>query len=103
MLGEGAKAQILGLTVGMGIGQVSQCQAQPVGLKQGVSDDIIGPRPHLQVAKLKDCAKFQWNSSSHFVTMSEGIVMRYAHTSQWAESSPPKLPLPGGRGLQVSI
>jgi len=24
--------------VGMGIGQVSHCQAQPVGLKQGASD-----------------------------------------------------------------
>jgi len=31
----------------MDIGQVSHCQAQPVGLKQG--DDIIGPRPPLQI------------------------------------------------------
>jgi len=28
----------LRLIVGMGIGQVSHCQAQPVGLKQGTSD-----------------------------------------------------------------
>jgi len=26
------------LIVGMGIGQVSHCQAQPIGLKQGASD-----------------------------------------------------------------
>jgi len=26
--------------------------------------------------------------------MSGGIVMRYAYISQWAGSSPPKLPLP---------
>jgi len=32
--------------------------------------------------------------------MSNGIVTRYAHTSQWAGSSPPKLPLPGGRGCR---
>jgi len=30
----------LRLIVGMGIRQVSQCQAQPVDLKQGASDDI---------------------------------------------------------------
>jgi len=28
--------------------------------------------------------------------MSDGIVMRYAHTWQWAGSSPPKLPPPRG-------
>jgi len=30
--------------------------------------------------------------------MSDGIIMRYAHTSQWAGSSPLKLPLPRGPG-----
>jgi len=45
----------------MGIGQVSHCQAQPVGLNKGHrTDDIIGPRPPLQMVKLKDYAKFEW-------------------------------------------
>lgn len=51
----------LGLIVNMGIGQVSHCQAQPVGLKQGASEDIIVPHPPLQLVKLKDYAKFEWN------------------------------------------
>jgi len=30
----------------------------------------------------------------------DGIVMHYFHTLQWAESSPPKFCLPGGRGCR---
>jgi len=36
-----------------------------------------------------------------FFTVSEGITMHHAHTSQWAEAFPPQLTVP--RGMQVPI
>jgi len=60
-VGEGGEGPNFGIDCGNGHWQVSHCQTQPVGLNQRASDDIIGPRPPLQVVKLKHCAKFEWN------------------------------------------
>ena len=89
--------------VNTGIGQVSHCQCS-VGLKQGASEDIIVPRPPLHkfaAGQAEGLCQVWMELIKSFFTVSEGITMHHAHTSQWAEAFPPQLTVP--RGMQVPI
>jgi len=84
----------------MDIGQISHCQAQPVGLKQGASDGWHHwATPTFAGGQAEGSCQVWMELIKSFCHMSDGIVMRYAHTSQWAGYSPLKLPLP--RGMQI--
>ena len=68
----------LRLIVGMGIRQVSQCQAQPVDLKQGASDDI-------KQARAKSCDQHGRKSTKSIGNQPSRVVK--LSTSWWSRST----------------